>query len=83
VFLSETGALPLSGAIPDLTATTEQYMLLQQAYQSKARADLDRFTATLHALLKVRKSHFRCVHGGYQSCVAHQGIEFDLISEYP
>jgi hypothetical protein len=53
VFLTEHNTLPLSGAIPDLTATTEQYMLLQQAYQSKARADLDRFTAILRAVLKV------------------------------
>ena len=54
MFLAESGnQLPLSGAIPDLTATTEQYVLLQQAYHSKARADLDRFTHILHGVLQV------------------------------
>ena len=54
IFLGEgDGLLPLSGQIPDLTATTEQYVQLQQAYQAKARADLERFTVILHGLLKV------------------------------
>lgn len=50
---AETGALPLSGTIPDMTSTTDQYVLLQQVYQTKARADLDRFTAILREALKV------------------------------
>lgn len=54
LFMSaHNGAPPLSGHIPDLTATTEQYVLLQQAYQSKARADLDKFTVLLHSVLQV------------------------------
>jgi hypothetical protein len=53
-FLTETSALPLSGTIPDMTATTDQYVLLQQTYQAKAHADLARFTALLHNALKVR-----------------------------
>lgn len=54
LFMQESdGALPLSGQIPDLTTTTEQYVLLQQAYQSKARADLDKFTGVLQGVLQV------------------------------
>ena len=52
-FYSETSTLPLSGAIPDLTATTEQYVLLQQIYQNKARADLVRFTHILQDVMQV------------------------------
>lgn len=52
-FYAETHTLPLSGTIPDMTATTDQYVLLQQVYQAKARADLNRFTALLREALKV------------------------------
>jgi hypothetical protein len=54
LFLTETSALPLSGTIPDMTATTDQYVLLQQTYQTKAHADLARFTVLLRNALKVR-----------------------------
>ena len=54
LFLAQNAnQLPLSGTIPDLTATTEQYVLLQQAYQAKAKADLDQFTQLLHGVLEV------------------------------
>lgn len=36
-----TGMLPLEGAIPDMTATTEAYLALQQCYRQKALADME------------------------------------------
>lgn len=58
LFLAQNAnQLPLSGTIPDLTATTEQYVLLQQAYQAKARADLDQFTQLLQGVLEVSASN--------------------------
>lgn len=59
--MSETSTLPLSGTIPDMTATTEQYVLLQQVYQTKARADLQRFTDILQSILKVSDGCVHCV----------------------
>ena len=40
-FVEAHDVLPLAGSIPDMTAATASYIALQQAYQSKAAADID------------------------------------------
>jgi len=46
------GLLPLNGAIPDMTASTEGYVALQKIYQAKAIKDFDAVTARVQAALK-------------------------------
>ena len=49
--------VPLAGSLPDMTATTEAYVALQNVYVAKARADEAAFAAhvaALHALLVAR-----------------------------
>ncbi len=47
------GSLPLVGTIPDMTATTDVYVALQQIYQSEAVKDRIRFKEILVKLLQV------------------------------
>ena len=44
-FRAEHGALPLSGALPDMTSTTDSYIQLQVIYQTKAKQDLEQVRA--------------------------------------
>ena len=40
-FRRENNELPLSGSIPDMTATTDYYITLQNLFQAKAKQDLE------------------------------------------
>lgn len=44
-FQAEHRELPLSGALPDMTATTDSYIQLQTIFQTKARQDLEQVRA--------------------------------------
>jgi len=46
------GLLPLNGAIPDMTASTDNYIALQKIYQAKAIKDFDAVSVRVHAALK-------------------------------
>ncbi|PKI82971.1 hypothetical protein MVES1_002962 [Malassezia vespertilionis] len=50
-FVAEEHVLPLPGALPDMKATSNTYVALQQVYVTKARQDLDKFTAHLDRIL--------------------------------
>lgn len=50
-FVAEEHVLPLSGALPDMKATSETYVALQRVYVDKARRDLATFEACLDAVL--------------------------------
>eukprot|EP00051_Salpingoeca_urceolata_P004905 m.68758 g.68758 ORF g.68758 m.68758 type:complete len:557 (-) comp13926_c0_seq2:267-1937(-) len=50
-FVEEYGVLPLPGSLPDMTADTNRYVQLQQAYQSKAQEDQAVVAARVHELL--------------------------------
>ena len=54
VFMENEGAgsLPLTGNLPDMTATTEYYIELQQIYQARAAEDLSAFKRHLANLLE-------------------------------
>ncbi|CAK0763153.1 hypothetical protein CVIRNUC_003029 [Coccomyxa viridis] len=45
------GSLPLEGAIPDMTSTTQMYLQLQRTYRRKAEADAAAVKAHTQALL--------------------------------
>ena len=47
------GAMPLAGTIPDMTATTDNYVALQQIYHSEAREDRIKLKAIVIVLLQV------------------------------
>jgi amyloid beta precursor protein binding protein 1 len=47
----ENGVLPLSGKLPDMTATTEMYIELQQLFRDKAEADQSSFSALVDEAL--------------------------------
>lgn len=52
MFISKThGEVPLSGMVPDMTSTSEYFVDLQQAYQSKATTDKLQFKAIVSSLL--------------------------------
>lgn len=51
--LQNDGFLPLSGELPDMDSTTENYITLQNIYKAKAQKDLESFTKIL---LKVQES---------------------------
>jgi amyloid beta precursor protein binding protein 1 len=38
-FVDENGCLPVTGKVPDMTATSESYITLQKIYQEKAKQD--------------------------------------------
>lgn len=48
-FVEDRGVLPLSGALPDMKATSAHYVKLQAVYRDQARADLARFEQLLDA----------------------------------
>ena len=49
-FVADTGALPVSGALPDMTATTELYLALQRVYAAQAAEDAASIAARVRAL---------------------------------
>ena len=51
-FVAATGALPLEGTIPDMTATTDAYIALQRLYAARAQADVAAVEGHLAALLR-------------------------------
>jgi len=52
MFMSKShGDVPLSGMVPDMTSTSEYFVGLQQAYQSKAATDKLQFKAIVSSLL--------------------------------
>ncbi|CAH3109156.1 unnamed protein product [Pocillopora meandrina] len=46
-----TGALPLRGSIPDMTADSKRYIELQNIYQEQARKDIAVVTQRVHRIL--------------------------------
>lgn len=46
-FVAENGWLPVSGKVPDMTATSDFYITLQKIYQDKAKADRERLKSIL------------------------------------
>ena len=49
-FLFIEGALPVSGSLPDMTATTDLYVSLQRLYQQKAAEDVAEVTSLVNKL---------------------------------
>mmetsp|Transcript_26139 Transcript_26139/g.25999 ORF Transcript_26139/g.25999 Transcript_26139/m.25999 type:complete len:265 (-) Transcript_26139:329-1123(-) len=41
-FIAENGCLPVSGKVPDMTATSDFYITLQKIYQEKAKEDREK-----------------------------------------
>ena len=54
LFRERNGELPLEGALPDMAATTDQYVALQRGYASKAAADARAVEALVGELLERR-----------------------------
>lgn len=50
-FVNEAHVLPLTGALPDMKATSHGYVALQNVYVAKARSDLARFHELLEHIL--------------------------------
>ncbi len=48
---ANNNAVPLNGAIPDMTASSKAYIDLQTVYHTKATSDLKAFTTMVHAAL--------------------------------
>ncbi|KAL8673170.1 MAG: hypothetical protein Q9168_002399 [Polycauliona sp. 1 TL-2023] len=44
------GSLPLTGALPDMKAQSQDYIQLQNIYKAKARKDIDEVTESLRAM---------------------------------
>jgi NEDD8-activating enzyme E1 regulatory subunit len=51
-FYEKHGVLPLPGSVPDMKATSEGYIKLQNIYKSKARKDVAEVTDTVRSLEK-------------------------------
>lgn len=57
-FVRDCGKLPLAGAVPDMTASTESYVRLQEIYGNRAEGDFAAITAhiaTIHQELNLTK----------------------------
>jgi len=55
-FVRDCGKLPLSGVLPDMTASTESYVKLQEIYNSRAEGDcaaINAHVATIHQELGI------------------------------
>lgn len=50
--LAPLGLLPLSGVLPDMKASSTQYVSLQNAFRTKAKVDLERFGKILQDVLQ-------------------------------
>ncbi|RYG50837.1 hypothetical protein EON66_11430 [archaeon] len=59
-FMAETGHLPLSGSVHDMTTTTESYLACQRLYAAAAAADLESVTQRVAALCA--KHHITADH---------------------
>lgn len=67
-------SLPHSAAIPDMTATTEYFVRLQQIYQEQAAAEMKAFKAILCELLQVSG-------GALSRCSEHVNMNIQHIHE--
>jgi len=54
VFYDAHGVLPLPGSLPDMKATSEEYIKLQNIYKSKARADVTEVKQTVQQLFETK-----------------------------
>lgn len=54
VFHDTHGVLPLPGSLPDMKATSEGYIKLQNIYKTKARNDVAEVKQTVHQLLETK-----------------------------
>ncbi|KEF54191.1 uncharacterized protein A1O9_09986 [Exophiala aquamarina CBS 119918] len=54
VFYDAHGVLPLPGSLPDMKATSEEYIKLQNLYKSKARSDIAEVKQTVQQLLETK-----------------------------
>jgi amyloid beta precursor protein binding protein 1 len=52
LFKQKFGTIPLSGVLPDMTSTTDNYMQLQELYTTQAHHDLQQFLGILHSVLQ-------------------------------
>ena len=50
-FVAAHGVLPLPGAVPDMKASSQRFVALQHVYRTKAREDLDAFSALVDDVL--------------------------------
>lgn len=50
-FVAEKNELPLSGELPDMTATSDLYVTMQRLYWAQAAEDVANVTGKVHALL--------------------------------
>jgi NEDD8-activating enzyme E1 regulatory subunit len=57
------GMIPLSGKLPDFTATTDFYRVLLSAYQSKATADYEDFKSIVFTIVKEMNQEQQDVDG--------------------
>lgn len=64
-FVQDAGKLPLSGALPDMTASTSTYTRLQEIYNSRAKGDLSAVTARVAAILAETGQSGRSVSDEY------------------
>lgn len=79
------GHLPLSGALPDMKATSTTYVALQRTYRAKARADLEAVQAHLTNVLLEAGLDGQAIpqeeiesfvkHAGYLRCIRGRSVQ--------
>jgi len=85
-FVKNNGnALPLSGAIPDMTALTQYYIDLQNVYNTQAAAHVEAVTKHVHAILiklgkptdEISEEEIKrfCKNAGFLCCIRHSQLE--------
>lgn len=58
-FVRDCGKLPLAGTVPDMTASTDSYVRLQEIYNSRAEGDcaaINAHIATIHKELEITRA---------------------------
>ena len=67
------GTLPLPGGIPDMKATSKDYVKLQNVYKAKARKDIAEVTATVRTLEKELERPFIIPDAEIEAFCKHAG----------
>jgi len=85
------GTLPLAGAIPDMTSTTESYIALQKLYLDKAQRDVTAVAARVSTLLRqlgkpvesipLEEIRTFCRNIQYIRCQHYHSLEHEYSSE--
>lgn len=73
------GALPLRGALPDMTAETSRYIALQQIYQAQAKQDAEAVYRRVQHLLHVLNQPPESVSEGDVKIFCRHAAELGLI----